>query len=215
MTTMMGALLPPAVICAEAFEDRPGEPVHPGEEHLVAGAVPGRRSEFVTGRRCAREALGRLGFAPAPIGSGPRREPRWPAGAVGSITHCAGYRAAAVARAGDVAGLGIDAETHAPLPAGVLDLVSDAHERAMLEGLAVAGPGIHWDRLLFSAKESVYKAWFPLTARWLDFHQARLRIDPDGTFVASVLLSDTPLPTLAGRHLVRDGFVLTAVTVAA
>ena len=71
-------------------------------------------------RTCARIALGRLGLPPAPLLSGPKREPLWPDGVVGSITHCDGYRAVAVARADQLASIGIDAEPHAELPAGIL-----------------------------------------------------------------------------------------------
>ena len=48
----------------------------------------------------------------------------------------------------------------------------------MLAALARAVPLTHWGRLLFSAKEAVYKAWYPLTGRWLGFEEARLTIDP-------------------------------------
>jgi 4'-phosphopantetheinyl transferase EntD len=130
---------------------------------------------------------------------------------VGSITHCAGYRAAAVARADRVRAIGIDAEPDKPLPDGVLDRISLPGERAMLYdlalgGLAAAGP--RWDLLLFSAKESVYKAWFPLTGRWLGFEDAELTIYPTaghptagdptagdpaaGTFAARILVADRP-----------------------
>jgi len=160
-------LLPPAAVGVEAFADLPGEPAFPGEEDLIARAVPSRRGEFVTARRCAREALARLGESAAPIRSGPRREPLWPPGVVGSITHCAGYRAAAVARTADLAGLGIDAEPNEPLPDGVLPAVSVAQERPHLAALAEQHPDVQWERLLFCAKEAVYKAWYPLTRRWL------------------------------------------------
>ncbi|WP_089155841.1 4'-phosphopantetheinyl transferase family protein [Micromonospora sp. NBS 11-29] len=216
---MIEALLPAHAVAVEAFADVAGETPYPGEEDLVARAVEGRRREFVTARRCAREALARLGYAPAPIRSGPRREPLWPAGVVGSITHCAGYRAAAVAPADAVAGLGIDAEPHAPLPDGVADAVTTAAEPARLAGLRAADPTVHWDRLLFSAKESVYKAWFPLTGRWLGFEDAELTIEPAGRFAARVLVDGArtdggpPLRVLDGRWLVADGLVVTAVTV--
>ena len=85
------------------------------------------------------------------------------------MTHCAGYRAAAVARSGDLAAVGIDAEPHAPLPPDVLELVARPEERVELTALEEARPDLHWDRILFSAKEAVFKAWFPLTRRWLDF----------------------------------------------
>ncbi|MGC5286215.1 4'-phosphopantetheinyl transferase family protein [Micromonospora sp. DT231] len=213
---MIELLLPEPVACAEAFADVADEPCFPGEERLVDRAVPARRQEFVTARRCAREALARLGFPPAPILPGPRREPRWPAGVAGSITHCRGYRAAAVARVAHAAGVGIDAEPHGPLPEGVAASISAAGEPEMLRGLRRADASTHWDRLLFSAKESIYKAWFPLTRRELEFEDARLTIDPaTRTFVGHVTADggDPGLKTLHGRYLVTGGLVVTAVLV--
>ncbi|MET8910657.1 4'-phosphopantetheinyl transferase superfamily protein [Micromonospora sp. NPDC004551] len=217
---MIETLLPAGAVAVEAFSDIPGEAPWPGEEDLLARAVEARRREFVTARRCAREALARLGYAPAPIRPGPKREPRWPAGVVGSITHCAGYRAAAVARDTALAGLGIDAEPHEPMPGGVAEVVTTAGEPAALARLRAAHPAVHWDRLLFSAKESVYKAWYPLTGRWLGFEDAELSVDPAaGSFTARVLVDATradggpPLAALDGRWLVADGLVLTAVAV--
>ncbi|MFI2711370.1 4'-phosphopantetheinyl transferase [Micromonospora sp. NPDC018662] len=216
---MIEALLPPAAVAVEAFADVAGDEPYPGEEDLVARAVPSRRREFVTARRCAREALARLGYAPAPIRPGPRREPVWPAGVVGSITHCAGYRAAVVAPAAALAGLGVDAEPHGPLPDGVADAVTTAGEPAHLAGLRAADAGVHWDRLLFSAKESVYKAWYPLTGRWLGFEDAELTVGPAGRFTARLLVDGTradggpPLRVLDGRWLVAGGLVVTAVVV--
>ncbi len=131
------------------------------------------------------------------------------------MTHCAGYCAAAVARAGDIAALGIDAEVHAPLPEGVLDLISLAAEREHLGGLAGQNSEVHWDRMLFSAKESVYKAWFPLTHRWLGFEQAEIVLRPDGGFEATVLLgAEHPAGSphgFAGRWAVQGGLIATAI----
>jgi 4'-phosphopantetheinyl transferase EntD len=109
------ALLPAAVVAVETFEDVPGEVPFPGEEDIVAKAVEGRRREFITARRCAREALRAFGHPDAPIRRGSKREPLWPAGMTGSITHCAGYHAAAIAGSGDVDMLGIDAEPNGPM----------------------------------------------------------------------------------------------------
>jgi 4'-phosphopantetheinyl transferase EntD len=208
------ALLPAAVRAVEAFADLPDAVLYPEERACVARAVDARRREFMTGRHCARVALGRLGVRPTAIARGVRGAPRWPAGVVGSITHCAGYRAAAVALATDLVAIGIDAEPNEPLPAGVLEVISIPDERARLAAMAAAMSGIAWDRVLFSAKESVYKAWFPLTGAWLDFDGADVAFDPSrGTFVARILASlagDAPRE-LAGRFVVRDGLAVTAV----
>jgi len=216
---MIEQLLPDGVVAVEAFEDLPGEMVFPGEEDLVANAVEGRRREFVTARRCAREALAELGHAPAAIRSGPKREPQWPAGVVGSITHTAGFRAAAVAPRSIFASLGIDSEQNGPLPNGIEESITVAGEPEMLAALDSAFPETQWSRLLFSAKESIYKAWYPLTSRWLGFEDARLTIDPAGTFAARLLIDGArtdggpPLTELRGRFLVAHGLIATAVAV--
>jgi enterobactin synthetase component D / holo-[acyl-carrier protein] synthase len=213
-------LLPASVASAEAFGDEGNEP-HPGEAQIVARAVEKRRGEFATGRACARLALAKLGFEPDPILAGERGEPLWPAGAVGSITHCDGYRAGAVARSADLLTLGIDAEPHRPLPEGLAGDIARPEELARLAELARSQPAIHWDRLLFSAKESVYKAWYPLAERWLGFEDATLTIDAGaGTFSARLLVSgpeldDGPLSGFEGRWLVRDGLLITAIAAAA
>jgi 4'-phosphopantetheinyl transferase EntD len=216
---MIEQLLPDGVVAVEAFEDLPGEMVFPGEEDLVANAVEGRRREFVTARRCAREALAELGHAPAAIRSGPKREPRWPAGVVGSITHTAGFRAAAVAPRSIFASIGIDSEQNGPLPNGIEESITVAGEPEMLAALDSAFPETQWSRLLFSAKESIYKAWYPLTSRWLGFEDARLTIDPAGTFAARLLIDGArtdggpPLTELRGRFVVAHGLIATAVAV--
>lgn len=223
---MIEKIVPATVACAEAFADPADTVLFPAEEALVAGAADKRRREFATGRHCARTALAELGVAPAPVLRGEMGAPLWPPGIVGSITHCAGYRGAAVARARDVLTTGVDAEPDEPLPHGVLDLVALPGERERLRDLSAAEPGTCWDRLLFSAKESVYKAWFPLTGRWLGFHDADITIDAaGGTFDARLLAAaaahsgadagGVPLAGFAGRWLAEDGLILTAVTVAA
>ncbi|WP_174531558.1 4'-phosphopantetheinyl transferase family protein, partial [Micromonospora maritima] len=119
-----------------------------------------------------------------------------------------------------VGGLGVDAEPHAPLPEGVLDAVALPAERARTAALRAAHPHVCWDRLLFSAKESVYKAWFPLTGRFLDFAEADITVEPAGTFAARLLVpgprvGGAELTAFDGRFLVERGLLLTAVTVPA
>jgi 4'-phosphopantetheinyl transferase EntD len=211
-------LLPAQVAAVEAFGDDPAVVLLAEESAVVARAVESRRREFATVRACARSALARLGLPPAAILPGPRGAPQWPDGVVGSMTHCAGYRAAAIARAAEVLTIGVDAEPDEPLPPGVLDLIALAPEKDRVASLAAAAPGTCWDRLLFSAKESVYKAWFPLTARWLDFSEAMITIEPlAGTFTAQLLVpgpeaDNRVIDKFSGRWLARDGLVVTAIT---
>ncbi|MGI9004614.1 MAG: 4'-phosphopantetheinyl transferase family protein [Streptosporangiaceae bacterium] len=219
---VLGAILPSGVAVAEAFGSPDENPDHllAPERAAVATAAPKRRREFAAVRACARRALAELGVPPAAVLPGPSGEPSWPPGIVGSMTHCAGYRACAVARAGRFAAIGIDAEPHAPLPDGVLAMVTSDSERAALAELAAAVPGACWDRILFCAKEAVYKAWFPATGRWLGFSGADVRIDPGGTFQARLLV---PGPVAAGHQVAAyDGrwqvardLIATAVVVAA
>ncbi|MCD9145218.1 4'-phosphopantetheinyl transferase family protein [Streptomyces albireticuli] len=201
---MIERILPGPVVTEETFADPAGaaDALFPEEAAVVARAVPKRQREFTTVRLCARKALGRLGHPPAPLLPSRRGAPQWPAGVVGSMTHCEGYRAAVVARAADATSIGIDAEPNGPLPEGVLESIALPAERAWVRALAARRPEVSWDRLLFSAKESVFKTWYPLTGRELDFVEAELEADPDaGTFSARLLV---PGPVVGGRRL--DGF---------
>ena len=185
---------------------------------MVRDAVPKRRAEFATGRACAREALGAIGIPPSPILQGDQGEPSWPTGVVGSITHCVGYRASAVARIEDLRTLGIDAEPNAPLPHGVLADIALPDERKALEEHAGQNRRVCWDRLLFCAKEAIYKAWFPVMRSWLGFHDALVDFDIHtggfrGVLVAPEEAVDQDLRTLTGKWLVREDKLLAAVTV--
>jgi len=206
---VLADLLPPAAAAAESLgaEPDPGAGLFPAEEALVRTADPRRRAEFTAGRACARTALARLGGPATPVLTGRAGEPRWPAGVTGSITHCAGYRACAVARTADLAGLGIDAEPDARLPAGLIESVTSDAERAWIARLAAAGPAVCWDRLLFSAKEAAGKFWYPLTGQWPRFGDLTVFPGTDGTFEADLAGS-----AVTGRWLARAGLIVTAVS---
>jgi 4'-phosphopantetheinyl transferase EntD len=218
---MLEQILPAGVAVSEVRGDIADAPLFAAEEEVIARAVEKRRREFRTARACARAALSQLGIEPQAIPSGERGAPQWPAGIVGSITHCDGYRAAALARGADLSTIGIDAEVDAALPDGVPDDVALPEERRALKVLAREEPGLSWDRLLFSIKESVYKAWFPLAGRWLGFEDASVEIDPDhGSFAARLLvagprLDGDELSDFSGRWLARDGILLAAIAVPA
>ncbi|MBU7597465.1 4'-phosphopantetheinyl transferase superfamily protein [Streptomyces sp. P38-E01] len=214
---MLDRVVPPSVRWAHAFEDCLDVELSPQERAVVAGAGARRKAEFATVRACARDALATLGCAPVPLLPGEYGAPQWPDGIVGSMTHCTGYRAAAVASAADVATLGIDAEPHEALPERVLGAIARAEELAMVAALPTT-EGIAWDRVLFSAKEAVYKAWFPLARRWLHFREATVTIAPEGTFTARLHTSGPelfgrPLTSFDGRWTADESLVTTAITV--
>lgn len=213
---MIERLVPGTVVAVSTRGDLREAGLFPEEERSVARAVEKRRREFTTARACARLALERLGIGPVAIPNGERGDPLWPTGVVGSITHCTGYRACAVARAADVASVGIDAEVHEPLPGGVLEQVAFGRE---LEMASERGAGVHLDRLLFSAKEAVYKAWFPLAGRWLGFDEVELTVDVEAAafrarlLVPGPVVGGTRLTDLRGRWCVEEGVVAAAVVV--
>ncbi|MBB4892312.1 4'-phosphopantetheinyl transferase EntD [Streptomyces olivoverticillatus] len=218
---MIENLLPPQVAAVEATCDRMDVVLFPEEEAQIAGAVDKRRREFTTARWCARRAMGQLGLPAVPVLPGTRGAPRWQPSVVGSITHCAGYRAAALARTSDVAAIGIDAEPNQPLPEGVLESIGLPRERAWVRELQRTTPQVAWDRLLFSMKESVYKAWYPLRKRPLEFEDALITVDPrQGTFQARLLLGPAerrdgdPLG-FEGRWSAVNGVALSAIAVPA
>ena len=213
---MIHRICPPAVRIVETITDVPGVVLFPEEEAAIASSVDKRRREFTTVRWCARAALAELGVRPAPLVPGVRGAPSWPDGIVGSMTHCDGLRAAAVASRRDVLTLGIDAEPDAALPDGVLGVVALPCE---VEVLPRRGP-VSWDRLLFCAKEAVYKAWFPLARRFLGFDEATVTIDESGTFTAQLLVAgprvgEAELTGFTGQWIAADGLLAAAVVVPA
>jgi 4'-phosphopantetheinyl transferase EntD len=202
---LLAGLLPEGAAVAESFGDGPEADLHPEEAAAVAGAAERRRREFAAVRACARVALAALGVPPVSVPpdvgaeqAWARRAPVWPEGVTGSMTHCDGYRAAAVSRLDVLASVGVDAEPHDRLPAGVRERVTLGEERTMLAALAAERDDVAWDRVLFSAKESVFKAWFPLAQRWLGFEECRVELDVDGGVRASLLV---PGPVVGGVRI--------------
>ncbi|WP_295643234.1 4'-phosphopantetheinyl transferase [uncultured Corynebacterium sp.] len=182
------------------------------EQLLVENAVDRRKADFGDSRWCAHEAMRPLA-ADEPIMRGVRGMPVFPEGVTGSLTHTEGFRAALVGRSDRWRSLGIDAEPARHLPDGVLQAIATKQERRRLRGLATHHGIDHADTALFSAKEATYKAWFPLTHRFLDFDQADIDLRADGTFTSYLLVRPVPVPFIQGRWLVRDGVVVTIAAV--
>jgi 4'-phosphopantetheinyl transferase EntD len=217
---MLELIVPVGVECQECFGDPPGGVLFPEEEQLIARAVESRRREYATVRSCARACLARLGYPQPPILPGAGGAPGWPAGIRGSMTHCAGYAAAAVGPLTRISAIGIDAEPDAPLPDGVLELVATPAEQERFAVTQREPDGPNWDRLLFSAKEAVYKIWFPLAGEWLDHQEAEIIFDPDRQAFTALLFRDGlmlnghHIRQLHGHWIRQQGILATAVVVA-
>lgn len=200
-----------------AFDDPVA--LDPQEAAAVAAASSIRQREFAAVRGCARRALADLGHGPAPILPGAGGAPTWPNGIVGSMTHCSAFAAAAVAECcSGVRGLGIDAEPDQPLPGDVLGAVTTPSERRHWQDLP-DNSSTCWARLTFSAKEAVYKAVFPLSQAWLDFHEVEVLFNRNTQQFRAVLgpaarrrVPDT-VHQLAGRWTKVAGHLVTGVAV--
>jgi 4'-phosphopantetheinyl transferase EntD len=209
VASVVEQILPPDVVAVVSTRGELEAELAASELAAIRRAVASRRREYTTARACAHTALSRLGLPPGPIPPGPAGEPRWPAGVVGSITHCEGYRAAAVARRRDVGALAIDAEPNRPLPAGVLAAITAGEERARLRRHRKEAADVCWDRLLFSAKEAVFKLWFPLTGDKLGFEDASVEFDlATGTFRGCLRAGR---PALKGRWAVGEDLIVTGI----
>lgn len=209
-TSPLAALLPAGVAYRESREPATWrESDLPEEQALTARAVPGRRLEFGAVRALARDALASLGFPPAPILHDASRSPIWPEGAVGSLTHCDGFCAAAVARRRDLGGIGIDAEVIGAVDETTVAGICDAGERAAILALERRSPGVAWRAVVFSAKESALKAaWLALDGA-VSVRSVRVEPTADGRFTATAGLTERTL-RLAGRWATDGRLVFSA-----
>ena len=180
----------------------------PVETQAIARAIPPRRAEFAAGRRAARSALQGLGHAPVAIPVGDHRAPLWPDGIVGSITHDNGYALAAVLHR-EALGLGIDLTEAAPLPGATRSAILPHPEETGISDLAA--------RAGFSAKETLFKALFPLVKVFFGFSTAR--VDPDlSRGAVEISLTETVGQFEAGTHwsigvAVHQTYILTALRI--
>jgi len=218
---MIEALVGPGIAVAEMRKDVSVSELFPAERQVVSRACARRRREFATGRACARQALTNLGLPPVAIPRGERGQPLWPDGLVGSITHCTGMRASAVAMTTVASSIGIDAEVNAPLSDPIFQRIAFGEELQLSREPADLGEvgSVHLDRLLFSAKEAVYKAWFQLCPRWLGFSDVEVSIDLTArSFSAHLKRRDAAeigREALCGRWCAGDGLIAATVVVSA
>lgn len=183
-------------------------------------AAPKRQAEFLAGRYLAQLALAEFGFAPSTsIGIGQQRQPLWPEGIVGSITHCEGYAACIVARAADYSGLGIDCEINITSETATniaITIVSDAEmDSARISNL----PFHQWLTLVFSAKESLFKALFKQVGHYFGFLDAQIveLKEAEQSFVLELVADLSPALSagyrITGRYKHHNNTVITLIAI--
>jgi len=214
---MIRTLFPLQVEVVEGADPLAGGPLHPDESACIERAVPKRRREFTAGRSCARTALARFGVEDFPLVPDTDRVPVWPPGFVGSLSHCDGYCAAAVARCEDARSLGIDVERQRRVDAALVRRIcTDAELRAAAEGPQLAGELAAL--AIFSARESVYKCYYPIARTLLEHRDLEIRLGSGGRYTAR--LTRETLPSAAGarrfegRIAIDAHFVYTGVMLA-
>lgn len=196
-------------------------PVNAAEEALVEKAVDKRKREFRAGRHAAHALFREVGADCPALLRGMQREPGWPAGWTGSISHTSGICMAAIASTGHYASLGVDVEQATPLKPDILDMICSKDEQVHLRDIGrLAGTGAALDKLVFSAKESVHKTYFPLNGHTLDFLDARIELDwGNKTFSAFILNPEAnprrPIRQLQGRFLFYGEWVVTCIALPA
>lgn len=159
--------------------------LHEAEADSIASSIVAVRRASGAARALARGLLDGFGHRDVALVRTASGAPAWPEGIVGSLAHDQEVAVAAVALRSRIAALGIDVEPADPLPDDIVDLVVTVAERDGLERGGLDRDPLH-GRLLFAAKEAVYKAMHPLEGVFLDFHDivvdlaARTAVVPSG-----------------------------------
>ena len=210
-------LLPPNVVVEESRIENAQGHLFPDEEALIARAVEKRRKEFTAGRTCLRNALARLGVSRGPILQNKKRSPRIPRGYTASITRSGELCAAAAVEKGEIAAIGIDVEAHSALKSNIKNMILVPNEQTMINALPNRG-NVHWGKVIFSAKESFYKAYFQITEQYLDYLEAEFVLEPENRRLSCHLLIPSPVSNLEGRtfqgkYQIADGYVFTAFAI--
>lgn len=174
---------------ASVVEPLDGELTEAEASLLSSSASPTRRRSYLLGRAAAHRALEGLGqTTDRSVLVGPRREPIFPPGIIGSLTHSNGWALAAVAHRAAAQAVGIDLQLVKSLPYDISSKVCTASE------LEWCNSNTEERQLrvlqIFSAKESVYKALAPIVGRYFGFSAAELTWNNTHGNFSGVLLED-------------------------
>lgn len=135
--------------------------------------APGRRrAEYLAGRYAADVLLRQLGYCSFVLHKGSDGAPCWPEGICGALTHAGNTALCAIDYCDTVAGIGIDVEYLLDDKRSSLIQNTICHKREF-NLLSFLQPRQRIT-LLFSAKESLFKAIYPHYGHYFDFHDAEM-----------------------------------------
>ncbi len=165
--------------CLLPIHSTSNQKLHPAEENYFSQlSSVSRKEHYRSGRICAGEVLSKLGTLGQPVLRDPQtREPLWPEGISGAITHSGKWAAAAAGKTSDVSGIGIDLEDlERQVDSRISRHVCIPEEQKWLQecGEDFLEQNL---KIIFSAKESIFKAFFPYTRTYLHFHDARILME--------------------------------------
>jgi 4'-phosphopantetheinyl transferase EntD len=201
------------LVDASALQDCVGDLLEP-ESSLLLGASPRRRLEIATGRKLARHLLARLGFPSYALLRDADRVPLWPEAVVGSISHKEDRCVVAVAPRGRHGGIGVDIERDAAVKPGLERMICVPSERIWIDAEGPAESGRRC-RAVFSAKEAVYKAWFPTLREVWAFRDVEVAIDFARGEFRALLPPSAPEREVWGRIRRCDGWIVSGVELGA
>ena len=184
----------------------------PEEASATTNFSQKRLAEFKLGRACVHEIFASLGFADVPLRVGESRQPLWPEGLVGSISHTGDIAICAIASKQDIAGIGIDIEA---IESEAFDLLTMVASPAELERMHAPRASCNYlAKLLFSAKESVFKCQFTVTGKWRDFKDVNLELDFENKVFATSLKDYDNTINILGAWDVTTQHIVTAAWIA-
>ncbi|MEJ2362984.1 MAG: 4'-phosphopantetheinyl transferase superfamily protein [Gammaproteobacteria bacterium] len=175
--------------------------LYQSELELVQDVSDKRMLEFSTGRDCAHQALHKMGYETCPILKGEQREPIWPEGVVGSISHCRDLAGAVMADKARIRSVGFDIENLKQLNPDISRHVCTPEEKIWIKQLPVEQQNLGL-LLIFSLKEAVFKCVYQATGQSLGFKQCRVVMD-DQFDQANVTLAVTGNTALSSEVCVQ------------
>jgi 4'-phosphopantetheinyl transferase EntD len=214
---MIEKLFSNQVIALNATQGMWDGALYPEEQECIRNAVLKRRREFTAGRLCAREVLFRLGVGNFPLLVGPGRAPLWPENIVGSISHCRNLCVVAATKDKGIKGLGVDVEVAEPLEISVTELVCTEKEKQWIASTPPRN-GSDLAKIIFSAKESLYKCVFSFTGIPLDFMDVQIVLNMQTDEFVVELFDEQAAEcvkqyNLRGRYFCSYNFVFTGVEI--